>query len=284
MINHEGIRVTSLLSTNSKLSKLPNGKNALIRGLSLAPHILAGILTVCAFATAACMAACVLWFAGRTVMASVRDAAIARTQLYFKHREFFLRQLAIELRKLAADARELGVTAYCRLNTASDVPWYEMIARFPEIVFYDYTKSMHRIRKYIAGELPSNYSLTYSRSEKTTTDELLYCLKNGVNVAVVFDVKYNSQRKEFGLLPGSVTIGGQSFDVVDGDLHDIRTPEFDGRGKIVGLRLKGMTATRKSAIAAGFAVTYAPGLDNWTTSPQLSGSMELIDSAEIVSA
>lgn len=154
MIDHNGIRVTSLLSTNTKLSKLPNGKKALVRGLSLAPHILAGLATVCAFASAACMAVCVLWFAGRTVMQSVRDAAIARTKLYREHRDFFLAQLHRELCKLLSDAKKLGVDAYCRLNTASDVAWYDVIAQHPGINFYDYTKGSIGSDNTLQGSYP----------------------------------------------------------------------------------------------------------------------------------
>lgn len=83
-------------------------------------------------------------------------------------------------------------------------------------------------------------------------------------------------KKKFGYLPQTVTIRGKEYNVVDGDLHDIRTPDFDGRGNIIGLRLKGMNKTRKIAIQSGFAVTYEYGIENYTDSPQQYGNTELV--------
>ena len=44
--------------------------------------------------------------------------------------------------------------------------------------------------------------------------------------------------KQYGQLPIAHKYAGQWRDVVDGDTHDIRIPEFDGNGNIVGLRFK----------------------------------------------
>ena len=46
---------------------------------------------------------------------------------------------------------------------------------------------------------------------------------------------------------------------VDGDTSDIRTPEYDGEGNAVVLRLKGTNASKETAIRAGFARAWSLG-------------------------
>lgn len=57
----------------------------------------------------------------------------------------------------------------------------KLFTRFSDVIFYDYTK----IAKRFAGDLPANYSLTYSLAEHNAT-EAEAVLKAGGNVAVVF--------------------------------------------------------------------------------------------------
>src|SRR5262249_14983912 len=98
----------------------------------------------------------------------------------------------IERRLLPRATRE-GLTPVVRLNGTSDLPWERisgysgrsLMARFPSVQFYDYTKNPHRMRAFLAGELPANYHLTFSRSECNTADAL-NMLARGGNVAVVF--------------------------------------------------------------------------------------------------
>jgi hypothetical protein len=45
--------------------------------------------------------------------------------------------------------------------------------------------------------------------------------------------------------------------VVDGDQTDLRTPENDGTGVIVGLKFKGSKAELKAGIDGGFVVAKA---------------------------
>jgi hypothetical protein len=110
------------------------------------------------------------------------------------------------------------------------LPWEKIkyngqnvFAAFPSVQFYDYTKSPDRMTAFLAGEMPRNYHLTFSRSESNGNIAEAF-LASGGNVAMVF-------RKS---LPQSF----KGFDVVDGDDTDLRF--LDGKGKIVGLKEKGL--------------------------------------------
>ena len=255
----------SMLSDNTKLRKLPDGSAVINAGVTLAPSKRSGILNVCPHATAGCIAACVLWFAGRTVTATVRRAAIARTKLWAFFPEVFYARLGRALQALERRARKLGVRAFCRLNVASDIDHpLDVVTDHPAITFYDYSKSVDRCDRYARGEMPANYHCSYSLSEKSTFDDVSRLLDAGVNVVIVFHSHYFGPRHRYGVLPAAVTFTagpsgmiGPTVPVVDGDVHDLRVPEFDGRGVVIGLRLKGGTVAKYRALAHGFARTWS---------------------------
>ena len=91
-----------------------------------------------------------------------------------------------------------------------------------DVQFYDYTKGFSRMRNYLNGKMPSNYHLTFSRSESNQAHcEIIAEL--GGNVACVF-------RNE---LPKT----WQGMRVINGDESDLRFR--DPKGCIVGLVEKG---------------------------------------------
>jgi hypothetical protein len=235
-----------LLTTNAKLSKSPDGSKFLVAGLSIAPHGIGGS-NVCEGATIGCKSACNLWFAGLTVMSTVRNAMIKRKEFLQTDSPAFYDQLRNEIRAHIKKANKLGLRPLLRLNVASDLNWSHIIREFPEVTFYDYSKVFTRA---VENNLP-NYHITYSRSEKTPEEQLQTILDASRNIAVVFNVKYHPQTKTLGELPD--TFMGRK--VVDGDLHDFRLPEVDGKGVVIGIRLKGGTKARQNAIKTGFAVT-----------------------------
>lgn len=255
--------VREILSDNTKLRKLPTGSEIINAGVSLAPAKRAGVANVCPHATPGCLAACVLWFAGRTVTAVVRRAAIARTKLWHFYPAAFYDRLHRALSALERRAAKLGVRAFCRLNVASDIEHpHDVCSRHPGITFYDYSKDVGRCMRYASGEFPSNYHLSYSLNEESTFENVEKLLNAGVNIIAVFNSHYFGPRHRYGVLPAAVqflTAGGfmgRTVAVVDGDVHDLRTPEFDGRGVVVGLRLKGGRISKARAIATGFARTW----------------------------
>jgi hypothetical protein len=258
--------VRSILSDNTKLRKLPNGQKVINAGVTLAPSKRSGIVNVCPHATAACILVCVLWFAGRTVTRTVREAATKRTRLWFYDAAAFYARLSRELAALARKAARDGVRAFCRLNVASDIDHpHEVVAAHPAITFYDYTKDYAKAAAYGRGELPANYHVSYSVSERTTFATARELNAAGVNMVVVFDSHYFGPLHRFGVVPASVRFvsrtTGESFAVetVDGDIHDLRTPEFDGRGVVVALRAKSGQKLRERAKSMGFIKSFPAG-------------------------
>jgi hypothetical protein len=196
--------------------------------LHLAPSVLSGYNT-CLFASEGCKKAC-LNTAGRGVFSNVQDARIRKTKLYFEHRLEFLDLLRNDLKLLERQAKKRGEIAACRLNGTSDLNFMFLMLEFPSIQFYDYTKSIERVKKLV--ELKSqgkllNYDLTFSRSESNWTD-CLTAISLGINVAVVFG----------GYMRETLRIGVATFlQVINGLEHDLRF--LDQKGCIVGLVEKG---------------------------------------------
>ena len=87
--------------------------------------------------------------------------------------------------------------------------------------------------------MPSNYHLTFSRSEKTKDETVKSILKRGGNVAAVY--------------ADTLPVWDFDAEVINGDEDDLRFN--DPRGKIVGLiykRAKGVTVD--DAIESGFVL------------------------------
>ena len=220
-----------LTTDNAKTSK-GESSGVLTRILYLAPANESG-RNVCPHASEGCRIAC-LYSAGMGAFDNVKLARIAKTKAFHANPRQFVEDLAKDIEALIRKAQREGLTPAVRLNGTSDLPWenlggdlkVNLMNRFPEVPFYDYTKNPSRARAYAEGKLPSNYSLTFSRSE-SNEPIALQMLQIGVNVAAVFAVKKDE------VLPKSW--GGR--DIVDGDLNDLRF--LDAKNVVVGLRSKG---------------------------------------------
>lgn len=163
-------------------------------------------------------------------MNSVQKARIKKTLFFFKDKQGFLAELWAEVAKSIKSAARKNMTPCFRLNLTSDLPWEKIkfngqsvMEAFPNVQFYDYCKSPERMTKFVNGEMPKNYHLTFSRSETNGALALAF-LKSGGNVAMVF-------RKS---LPATY----YGHEVIDGDETDLRF--LDGSGKIIGLKEKGL--------------------------------------------
>jgi hypothetical protein len=258
--------VRCILSDNTKLRKLPNGGRVINAGVTMAPSKRSGVVNVCPHATAACILVCVLWFAGRTVTRTVREAATKRTRLWHYDSARFYARLHRELVSLAKRAARLDVRAFCRTNVASDIDHpREVYESHPTITFYNYTANVAHAMAYGRGELPANYHVAYSVKESTAFADAVALHRAGVNLVVVFDSYYFGPLHRYGAIPVRVVFRdrttGEEFSTatVDGDIHDLRTPEFDGRGVAVALRAKGSKSLRDRAAAMGFIRHHADG-------------------------
>jgi hypothetical protein len=240
-------RISRLLGeSNAKLSKSDAaGINILTYGLSLAPSKASGF-NLCSHASAGCIKGC-LYNSGHAQIypRAILPARIAKSRLLRKHPDIFRDRLMVELNSAVRRAAKLQARLFVRLNVYSDVEWEneapEIFNSFPNIQFYDYTKGYDRIARFIgqAGDFPSNYHLTFSRSENNWSD-CLAVLNAGQNVAVPFHIKRSKP------LPTMF----EGFEVINGDLTDLRP--LDAKGKIVGLRVKGSKA--KADFSSGFVI------------------------------
>jgi len=213
-----------LLGINGDAKTTKGTKYGYLTGiLYLAPAKLSG-WEVCPSRSEGCTAAC-LFTAGRGAYDNVKDARVRKTQLLFKNRAEFLAILDNDIRLLKVKAAKKGMIPCVRLNGTSDLGWEgiarELMQKYPDVQFYDYTKVLGRMLRFLEGKFPSNYHLTFSKSESNDAD-VLQVLQNGGNVAVVFKnmpVQYNG------------------YNVVDGDASDLRF--LDSTNVIVGLKAKG---------------------------------------------
>lgn len=191
--------------------------------LYLAPANLSGI-NVCPMASLGCRSAC-LFSAGRGRFYSVTVARVTKTLAYHFDKPRFIQTVKKSIKSLVTKANNKGFTPVVRLNGTSDILWErntDIIQSFPGVQFYDYTKIVQRFN----FDMPKNYHLTFSLSESNDKDAAK-ALALGVNVAAVFR----------DTLPGTLTLGGSAYAVINGDTTDLRF--LDAAGVIVGLKAKG---------------------------------------------
>jgi len=249
-----------LLSTkNSKLNKALTAisdRKVLAAGLFLLPANVSGH-NLCPEA-GSCAKTCVMLHAGHFATETVRGAQKHRTDLYLTDRIQFDDQLYSELEKLERKAKRQDAQLYVRLNGSSDQDFSRFALSFPGIAFYDYTKRRDIVRRILSASWPANYSVCYSWSERAQPELAQEYLDHGHTVSVVFDTAYNAQHKVYGALPELWRVpqtDRRTYRVIDGDVHDLRHPDFDGRGRIVGLRFKGPRKRMADSIASGFTQT-----------------------------
>ncbi len=204
--------------------------------MHLAPSTLSGY-QVCPMASPGCSNAC-LNLSGMGKFSNVQAARIAKTRYFFEDRATFMAQLVKEIASAVKKATRQNLKAVFRLNGTSDIRWElypvtqngveyrNVMEAFPAVQFYDYTKIPNR------RDIPSNYHLTFSRSEVNEM-QALEMLLNGMNVAVVFDTL---PQKWAGVT------------VIDGTETDLRF--LDDKFVVVGLVANG----KAKKDATGFTV------------------------------
>jgi hypothetical protein len=199
--------------------------------LYLAPDNLSG-RNVCAMAEAAqCINGC-LNSAGRGAFSNVQLARINKTNYYFDDRAGFMANLYADINLLIKKASKAGLIPLVRLNGTSDIKWENVpltingvtycniMAAFPNVQFYDYTKIVNR------DNAPANYDLTFSYSGVPQYQKYVkQAIAKGMRIAAVFRTRAAIPKSFLGL------------DCVDGDDSDIR--HIDPRGVIVALYAKG---------------------------------------------
>ena len=150
----------SYIASCDSSSKLVKGKKYEFStlGLYLAPASKSG-RNVCGFA-GACKAPC-LDESGRVLMekrggkSTIQLARLLETWLHEFRLDLFNKAICHEIRKAEKLAKKKNQQFCVRLNCTSDLDFSDIIASFPSVQFYDYTKDPNR-------QSMDNYHLTYS--------------------------------------------------------------------------------------------------------------------------
>lgn len=233
----------------------------------MAPHNLGGVGNLCPNASAGCIALCLGEFSGQAGMAkdgelnSVRASRRVKAQRFMRERVAYMQDFALATAQEYAKAKRKGFDFVGRFNGSTDVAiegikliidrdlapklsklmqrdiapgiYANIMTLFSDIQWVDYTKNPRRFER----KLPDNYHLTFSRAEDNEA-QAIELLSKGVNVAAVF--------------AGGLPETWMGFDVIDGDLHDLRHLDPRGaRGFVIGLAPKGNKAKRDQS---GFVV------------------------------
>ena len=190
--------------------------------LYLAPSTQSGFNT-CPMASEGCKKAC-LYTAGHGAFNNVQQGRINKTRWYIQERNTFMAQLRKEISNHIKNCSNKGFIPCIRLNGTSDISFENtgIFEEFPNVQFYDYTKIYKRALKYVNGQYPSNYHLTYSLNEDNYKEAFDILLKGG-NISAVF-------RNE---LPKTY----KGYKVINADETDLRFT--DDNNIIAGLMAKG---------------------------------------------
>ena len=169
--------------------------------------------------------------AGRGAMDFVQIARLAKTDWFFNSRDTFMAELVDSVFALIRKAMREDLTPLVRLNGTSDILWEKIpvtykgitypniMALFPEVMFYDYTKVVGRT-------VPANYDLTFSYSGALEFQKYVdLAIAAKMRIAVVFRTVADIPKRFLGL------------PVIAGDNSDIR--HIEPKNKIVALYAKG---------------------------------------------
>lgn len=270
---HTQPKISSALFSTSSAKAIKAEKFGYTNAIHyMSPHTVGGVGNLCASASPGCVALCLGYHSGQAAMLknaddianknNVRISRDIKARQFMKRRADYMAALALQIGRQVHKAREGKKRLCVRLNGSTDILFEgckvevsekisEQLSKlcgrkipakvypslynlFDFVQFAEYTKHFSRMCNYLAGWLPANVSVTFSRSEEND-QQCREILKRGGNVAVVF-------RK---VLPTTFL----GFPVYDGDTTDLR--HTDPKNVIVGLLAKGNKAKRD---ASGFVV------------------------------
>ena len=222
------------IGSNPKINKSDKaGKGYKTAILHLSPYKLSG-KNFCSNASPGCIDGC-LNTSGHGRFDKTQEARKKRSHFFIKDQKGFLKQLIKEVKAFERHCEKRNLKPAIRLNGTSDIPWenikipfgleahagnLNLFEYFPNVQFYDYTKSKKRVLK---SDFPSNYHLTFSRSEITPYEDIFSIVASKKNIAVVFK--------------DSIPAYFEGLPVINGDNTDLRF--LDPKGFIVGLSAKG---------------------------------------------
>lgn len=268
---------TNIITGDEQNAKLSKGLKHkwVMEGISLLPHTLAAVGDLCPYRSPACTVNCLNksgWtelsdYMKRNLIIEVRQH---RSLLFYHYPDVFFMRLVVRLTQRLND---VGIGRYAfRPNIFSDISWEDLHFFNPwardeetligsvEAQFYDYTKNPVRYQRFLFGDFPKTYHLTYSLSEVNAL-YAFYALAHGGSVAVVFDAEPPMYVRPRPAEPLPDTFCG--YRVIDGDESDLRFQDREmfgipEGGFVVGLRLKGRKhrqrhfAMKEKGVESGF--------------------------------
>jgi len=237
LLSELGLSYIASCDSSSKLVKGKKFEFATL-GLYLSPAGKSG-RNVCGFA-GACKAPC-LDESGRVLMEkrggkqTIQVARLLKTWLHEFRLDLFTTAICHEIRKEAKLAKKKGVSFCVRLNCTSDLDFSDIIASFPSVQFYDYTKDPNR-------QSADNYHLTYSWDSFSKGRLPFYrqALERGQKIAFPV-VKADLER--ILELPGTLEM----------DSSDLRFLDGEGDYGILAIKETGNTA---QGIRDGFMLDF----------------------------
>ncbi len=226
-----------LLGSSIKVEKSKK-KNALTSIIYMAPQkesVRYGGANMCLFASIGCTNGCLGRWSGRLRMRNSYNSKAWKTLTWLYANKLYKEFLISESKTHLKRAKKKNMEPSIRPNGTSDIVYEtlfpELFTEVPEMSYYDYTKIPVRYARYIAAKktkhvsFPSNYHLTFSRSESNHEDSM-NIMHSGGNVAAVF-----------ANLDKAIAEGYEGFPVYNGDLTDFRPSDPDNHW--IGLSIKG---------------------------------------------
>jgi hypothetical protein len=233
-----GLSYLGGVATSAKISHSRTYSHQHTYAIYLAPANTSGY-NVCSHSTPECRMGC-LNTSGRagieefSGLTKIHDCRVKKTKLFYEDQNFFMNWMIAEIKMYQARAARKGFYFSVRLNATSDIDWTNVYLNgqnifeiFPEVSFYDYTKSHLKFEN-----KPINYHLTYSYTGRNI-EQCKQLLSKGYNVAVVLNVKKETELPKYFM----------NHAVINGDLTDYRID--DAKGIIIGLKWKRI-ANRKA--------------------------------------
>lgn len=266
----------TLLSIDTNPKTVKGQRYGFLTGvLYLAPHTLSGT-NLCPLAhVARCVEACLNTAGNPAYTQSKATGRLNKARYYLSDREGFMVHLVRDVARLVRRADTLGLIPLVRLNGTSDIRWEiipvtidaqtarrvgvpegtheNIMAVFPAVQFYDYTKIPNRGRGALSDgtkipnrhSIPANYDLTFSYSGVPAfAPYVARARAAGMRIAVVFRSKRS--------IPASFL----NLTCVDGDDSDVR--HLDPQGVVVALYAKGRAKTNTSGFVVDTMLTLTP--------------------------
>jgi hypothetical protein len=270
-----GLSYLGGVATSAKISHSRTYSHQNTYAIYLAPANVSGY-NVCSHSTPECRMGClntsgragIEEFSGKT---KIHNCRVKKTRLFVEDQNFFMNWLVAEIKMYKKQAENKGYFFSVRLNATSDINWNNVFLNnlnifeiFPEVSFYDYSKSHLKF-----DNIPNNYHLTYSFTGRNT-EHCLALLKRGFNIAVVFNVKHETELPKYFL----------GYQVINGDLTDFRVD--DAKGIIVGLKFKRIANRVNEAKVLKSCFVVNPLTDNRCSNVPMNVQVENINELVMV--